>query len=149
MRCSQNELTMQKSLLFFFQIFFYTIGFAQKDCRQDDYQQQLLKLHPLLHFQYDKIEAFGKKHPFTFATGNSADTAAISTPFTVPAKIVIPVVVHILWNSKAQNISDAQVLSQIDVLNKDYGGSNADRNKIPGYFAALAADCGITFVLAK
>ncbi|MEP6750205.1 MAG: M43 family zinc metalloprotease [Bacteroidota bacterium] len=140
---------MQKSLLFFFIQFFSTIVLAQKDCRQDDYQQQLLTLHPLLHFQYDKIEAFGKKHPFSFITAGSVDTAGISTPFTIPAKIVIPVVVHILWNTSAQNISNAQVLSQIDVLNKDYSGANTDRNKTPAYFAALAADCGITFVLAK
>ena len=32
----------------------------------------------------------------------------------------IPVVVHILWDSEEQNISDQQIHSQIDVLNADF-----------------------------
>src|SRR5258708_23818117 len=34
--------------------------------------------------------------------------------------IVIPVVVHVLWNTNGQNISDNQIRSQIDVLNEDF-----------------------------
>lgn len=33
---------------------------------------------------------------------------------------IIPVVIHVLWNTDEQNISDEQVLSQIRVLNEDY-----------------------------
>ena len=130
-------------------VFTYTVLLSQKDCRQDDYQQQLLKLHPLLHVQYDKVEAFGLNHHFPFIKTGNADTVSASPVFVVPERIIIPVVVHVLWNSSAQNISDAQILSQIDVLNKDYSGLNTDRNKIPSYFSALAANCGISFVLAK
>ena len=32
----------------------------------------------------------------------------------------IPVVVHVVWNTAAQNISDAQIHSQIAVLNADF-----------------------------
>src|SRR3954453_18556293 len=39
---------------------------------------------------------------------------------------VIPVVVHVVFNGAAQNISDAQVQSQIDVLNHDFRKTNAD-----------------------
>jgi Pregnancy-associated plasma protein-A/Secretion system C-terminal sorting domain len=126
---------------------------AQNDCQQDAYQQQLLRLHPTLYIQYDKIELFGQNHLFPFIHHSNTDTTAgiPAAPVTpvVPERIIIPVVVHILWNNNAQNISDAQVLSQIDVLNKDYSGTNADRTKIPSYFSTLAADCGISFVLAK
>ncbi|HTE12745.1 MAG TPA: M43 family zinc metalloprotease [Chitinophagaceae bacterium] len=129
--------------------FSFTTMLAQKDCRQEDYQLQLLKQFPELHIQYGKIEAFRRKH-FPFVTGGSIDTVTSpAAPPPVPEKIIIPVVVHILWNSNAQNISDAQVLSQIDVLNKDFSGSNTDHNKIPAYFSSLSADCGISFVLAK
>src|SRR5471032_3283950 len=38
----------------------------------------------------------------------------------------IPVVVHVVWNTAAQNISDAQVASQIDVLNRDYRHTSTD-----------------------
>src|SRR5215475_7608617 len=38
----------------------------------------------------------------------------------------IPVVVHVVWNTQQQNISDAQIQSQIDVLNRDFRKLNAD-----------------------
>ena len=40
--------------------------------------------------------------------------------------ITIPVVVHVVWNTNAENISDAQIISQIDVLNKDFRRTNVD-----------------------
>src|SRR4051812_9191807 len=40
--------------------------------------------------------------------------------------ITIPVVVHVVYNGTAENISDAQIFSQIDVLNEDFSRSNAD-----------------------
>jgi hypothetical protein len=98
------------------------------------------------------VETFTRKHRYPFVIGGSIDTLnypPAPAPIPVPEKIIIPVVVHIVWNSAVQNITDAQVLSQIDVLNKDFNGLNADRSKVPGYFSALAADCGISFVLAK
>ncbi|MBE7169839.1 MAG: T9SS type A sorting domain-containing protein [Williamsia sp.] len=68
---------------------------------------------------------------------------------STPAVITIPVVVHVLYNNAQQNISDAQIRSQLDVLNKDYSGTNADRSQTPAYFANLAADCGFQFKLAS
>lgn len=64
------------------------------------------------------------------------------------AVITIPVVVHVLYNTTAQNISDAQVQSQLDVLNEDFRKLNADRGKTPAAFAGLAADVGVQFRLA-
>ena len=63
--------------------------------------------------------------------------------------IVIPVVVHVLFNTDEQNISDQQVLSQIDALNKDYRRMNADAANTPAPFRAVAADTRIVFCLAK
>jgi Pregnancy-associated plasma protein-A len=60
----------------------------------------------------------------------------------------IPVVVHVLFNTKAQNISDAQITSQIDVLNEDFRATNADLASIPPVFAPLATDTRLTFRLA-
>lgn len=45
----------------------------------------------------------------------------------------IPVVVHVIHNGGAENISDAQVLSQFQVLEEDFGkvaGSNGDGNGV-------------------
>jgi len=63
--------------------------------------------------------------------------------------IVIPVVVHVLYNSTSTNISDEQILSQIDALNRDFRAQNTDLNEVPDVFKSLIADIGIEFCLAK
>jgi hypothetical protein len=60
----------------------------------------------------------------------------------------IPVVVHVVWNTAAQNVSAAQIQSQIDVLNADFRRTNADAGSVPAAFAGVAADTRIEFALA-
>jgi hypothetical protein len=62
--------------------------------------------------------------------------------------IIIPVVVHVVYKNSNENISDAQVLSQIEVLNRDFGRLNTDTVNTPSVFRLSAADCGIRFRLA-
>src|SRR5438034_10865284 len=50
----------------------------------------------------------------------------------------IPVVVHIVWNTAVQNVSDAQIQSQIDVLNADFRRTNADAASLPTVFVRVA-----------
>ena len=38
----------------------------------------------------------------------------------------IPVVFHVLYNTPIQNISDAQILSQLEVMNDDFNRTNSD-----------------------
>jgi hypothetical protein len=72
---------------------------------------------------------------------------AMLTNRLVNGKVVIPVVVNVLYRTAAENISDAQIQSQIDVLNKDFTATNTDFNSIPSLFAGVAANIDITFVL--
>lgn len=65
------------------------------------------------------------------------------------AVVTIPVVVHVVYNTTAQNISDAQILSQINILNQDFRKLNADVSLVPSVFAPLAADCEIQFCMAQ
>ncbi len=62
---------------------------------------------------------------------------------------VIPVVVHVVYKTATQNISDAQIQSQIDVLNRDFRKTNPDVNSTPAVFKPLCADARIEFELAK
>ena len=62
--------------------------------------------------------------------------------------IRIPVVVHVIYHTAAQNISDAQIQSQIDVLNQDFRRLNADAASTPTAFAGVAADTRLEFALA-
>gem|GEM_PF-2203609 len=61
----------------------------------------------------------------------------------------IPVVIHVLYNTSTQNISDAQIQSQLDVLNRDFQLNNADTGLVPTAFKSLVADCRIAFCLAQ
>ncbi len=71
------------------------------------------------------------------------------TSTMVPTIITIPVVVHVLYNTDAQNISDAQIHSQIQALNEDFRRKNADASNTPNEFLAVAADTEISFCLAN
>ncbi len=64
-------------------------------------------------------------------------------------KIIIPVVVHVIYGNATENISDAQIQSQIDVLNEDYRKLNADVSGVPGDFTSDVADARIEFKLAQ
>lgn len=64
------------------------------------------------------------------------------------ALVTIPVVVHVVWNTATENISDAQIQSQITVLNNDFRKLNSDVASTPSAFSGLAADANIEFCLA-
>ncbi|WP_338236748.1 M43 family zinc metalloprotease [Persicobacter diffluens] len=65
----------------------------------------------------------------------------------------IPVVFHIIHNGEAigsgKNISDEQILSQLEVLNEDFQRQNEDAINTRQQFLSVAADFGIKFVMAK
>jgi hypothetical protein len=64
------------------------------------------------------------------------------------ATITIPVVFHVVYSKGSANISDAQVLSQLAVLNEDFRRLNADTVNTPEHFRPFAADTQIEFCLA-
>lgn len=65
----------------------------------------------------------------------------------------VPIVIHVIHKGEALgtgvNISDAQIMSQISVLNKDFKRLNADASSTPAEFAAVAGNMDIEFILAK
>jgi hypothetical protein len=62
--------------------------------------------------------------------------------------VVIPIVVHVVANEESQDLSDEQVTSQVDALNRDYRMTNTDLAQVPEAFSALAADVRLEFSLA-
>jgi hypothetical protein len=61
----------------------------------------------------------------------------------------IPVVVHIVYNTNEENLSDAIVKNQIAILNKDYRRLNADAANTRPEFKPVAGDAMIEFELAQ
>lgn len=60
----------------------------------------------------------------------------------------IPVVVHILYNDPAQNLSRTRIEEQIQILNEDFRRQNADAINTPTDFLGVAADAQMQFCLA-
>lgn len=62
--------------------------------------------------------------------------------------LTIPVVVHVVYKNSTQNISDAQINSQIAVLNNDYARTNADAGNTRSIFSSIVGPSSIRFQLA-
>jgi hypothetical protein len=67
-------------------------------------------------------------------------------PRTTPARV--PTVVHVLYRTAVENVSDAHVDTQIDVLNADFRARNPDREQVPETFAGDVGDALVEFELA-
>lgn len=106
---------------------------TQRKCATQEVLEAQLKADPTLAIRMNEIEAFTQK--------------ALLTKRLVNGKIEIPVVVNVLYKTAAENISDAQIQSQIDVLNNDFNALNSDYNSVPDIFYEVKANIGITFVL--
>jgi hypothetical protein len=63
--------------------------------------------------------------------------------------VTIKVVVNVVYKTTAQNLSNAQIGSQLKVLNFDFRAKNPDRTKTPAPWKGLVSDSGISFVLHK
>ncbi len=64
------------------------------------------------------------------------------------ATYVIPVVFHIIYTTSAGNISSAQIINQIQILNSEFKRLQTDTVLTPAPFKALAAPFDVEFRLA-
>ena len=67
----------------------------------------------------------------------------------VPKLVTVKVVVNVVHRTDAQNVSDAQVKSQIAVLNRDFAATNTDKTKVPAVWKGLVTDTRLRFKLAS
>lgn len=138
-----NPATMKTfiTLLLLLSTFAFSVQ-AQRNCLSVDYSRKLAAENPQvaasLRSAEDKINAYLSNGTRLLARDTSANEL-----------ITIPVVVHVLYNTPSQNISDAQVLSQLQALNNDFSNVNDDRVNRPGVFKNLSADIRIKFCLAQ
>ena len=63
--------------------------------------------------------------------------------------VTVKTIVHVVFKTAEQNISDAQIKSQIAVLNRDFRATNPDKSKVPAPWKGLVADSRIQFKLAR
>ena len=123
-------------LIFLFTLFNLFFLYSQeRSCGTMDYLNQIRENDKKIDLNMKHINNLNEKWQ------NQASKANNSI-------ITIPVVVHVLYNNSNQNISDAQIYSQIDILNEDFRMLNSDVSSVPSSFSSLVADCQIEFCLA-
>ena len=110
----------------------------QRNCGTMQHLDEIRQRDPGVDNRMD-VENLDIKHWISNNTSSSK---------SMPNIITIPVVVHVIYKNSSQNISDAQIFSQIDILNEDFRMNNSDASSIPSAFAGAAADCEIEFCLA-
>lgn len=78
-------------------------------CATDEYLQMQLEKDPKLRLKLENMESRLQEFIDNNPEIRSAQTV-----------VTIPVVVHVIWNTAAQNISENMITSQIRVLNEDF-----------------------------
>ena len=112
---------MIRKLLLFVFVAVSAATFAQRNCSSMEVLERLQKEDPFLQSRMAEIEAFTQNYTLV-------QTEAVA------GVITIPVVVHVVYNGSTQNISAAQINSQIAVLNDDFR-----RKYVASFKAAIAS----------
>jgi hypothetical protein len=139
---------MKNSFLLFCLMLMGTTVFAQDRCGHVAYMNYLYSKNPDLKKQHDALNKMVNQR--LKSTKSLKATKSQATPEVI---YEIPVVVHVIHNVASgaisgNNISDAQVRSQIDILNQDYSRNNADTSDTYPIFKSVGADTKIHFCLA-
>lgn len=116
---------------------FLNISSGQRNCGAMDVLERQLIENPQMLKNMDEIERqvqeYLKKNP----NGSGQRTV-----------ITIPTVFHVLYRTTAENISDAQIQSQLAVLNQDFTATNTDIGSVPALFSGLVSNVEVQFCLA-
>lgn len=121
-----------------FILFFSLVSFGQeRNCGSMEVLDRQIKENPSMLKNMEEIEKQVQEYIRNNANGNGQR-----------AIITIPTVVHVVYRTTTENISDAQVQSQIDVLNADFKALNSDLSLTPSIFTGVIGNPEIEFCLA-
>jgi len=109
----------------------------RRSCGAVAAHMMLLERHPAFRVNQLRLEG---------ATAKRRDTGRD----LAKAKIVtIKTVVNVVYQTPEQNVSAAQIKSQIAALNKDYRAANSDKSQTPTPWKGLVTDARMQFKLVK
>jgi hypothetical protein len=108
----------------------------RRSCGAMAAHMMLLEMHPSFRAAQMRLEG---------ATQKERDLGAAKLPRIVTIKTVV----NVVYKTEEQNVSDAQIKSQIAVLNKDFRATNPDKAQTPTPFKGLVTDARISFKLVK
>ncbi len=129
---------MKKTTLFITSLLFAMTSFAQqtRTCSTMEHLEYQTSQDPSIKKRMQEIELHTQRRIKRMRNSTQNNTNSI---------LKIPVVVDVLYTNAKNNISNAQIHSQIKVLNEDFRRTNANKNNR----WSQAADTRIEFHLAK
>jgi PKD repeat protein len=131
---------MRKSLLTLGLGFFTTLtALAQYRCGTDIMNNRARARNPFLVQAQDNYERLMREEMIEWRDNRQGEPEAV---------LVIPVVFHILHLDGPENISDAQIMDQMEILNRDYNKLNADTIEVVNGFDTIVANVKLEFRLA-
>ncbi len=135
-----NKTTI-KLLAIFMSIYFISKSQTNRTepCISNEILKENILKNPSIIQEMEKLEAETQEFEFQQSLNPKAKAAVK----------IIPVVFHIIHQYGVENISRAQCLDQIRILNEDFRRLNADTNNTPIAFRPIAADCNIEFKIAQ
>jgi hypothetical protein len=118
----------------------------QEQCATMVRLEEKFKRNPALKPQfYHQLDIFNRSVAEKAARQTTENDAGAAKPAAV---YTIPIVFHIVMSNPGI-VTDAQILSQLDVLNKTYSATNTDLSGIPAYFKPLIGTVSFQFCLAQ
>jgi len=112
---------------------------AQYRCGTDLMNNRERSRNPFLVQAQDNYERLMREEMIEWRNNRDGETEAV---------LVIPVVFHILHLDGPENISDAQILDQMEILNRDYNKLNSDTIVVVNGFDTIVANVKLEFRLA-
>jgi hypothetical protein len=136
-----SKSPFRSALVFGILLFIVLDLHAQRNCGTMPLLENKFKHNPALRSAFAKNER-DLRNFIQQRLKNRAFEKTLATP------AVIPIVFHIVMQNPSL-VADAQILAQLDTLNRDYAGLNGDSVHIPSYFKSLFGKSGISFCLAQ
>lgn len=111
---------------------------SQHGCIADEYYKKQMQNNSEFKKNQEALELFTQE----FTKNSSAAKSATASLY------IIPVVFHVIHTGGAGNISDAQIIDQVQILNKEFPRQQADTVLTPAAFKSAAAAFNVEFRLA-
>ena len=116
-----------------------------KPCATNEMLEKAFRENPSLKADFEAREAILQQEDKRAYRQNYRQMRLTSSAPTY----IIPVVFHIVHDYGAENISDAQILDEMRILNLDYRKLNPDTSAVDSVFKSVDGDTKIEFRLAR
>jgi hypothetical protein len=119
--------------------FFFTLSYAQqRSCGSMDLYQNQIENNAEFLLKQQNLEQMTEYYNNMLPAMNNSEQV-----------YTIPVVIHVLYRTASENISDEQIYSQMTSVNEDFRALNSDLSSLPSNFESLVSDIQIEFCLAQ